>query len=699
MILYIFLFCLAVCVGAYGAFSGSLLSLTIAAILTVVVAEGVRQRLTAQSSGEREESFLTLRRYAGLSLVALAIFVTALATRQAQNNEFDFTPGYLWLAGMVLLLVAGHTHDQWLLYLQGKRDQKRGVTYQFWRIFDRTDWLLVLAITLVALVLRLYRLNDFLPTMHGDEGEMGELALLALYGPASKISPNPLPFFSTAFLDHPTLFHYLQAGALWLFGESLTGLRTLSVVFGALCVPPIYAIGRLGWGRIAAVSASWLLAVSHLHIQYSRIALNNIETVWFVLLFILCMIIIAYGQSKAHTDNSQADPARNQPQWIEGSVTLYLWAGLAMGLSQYFYYGSRLIPILALPLLLFLWVTKRAKVLQIVVMAIATLIAYAPLAAHYSHSLAAFVNRTRGVSIFNAEGMAHTLGPQAVWPRDLPLLFWEQLRRNALFLVQNGDTSSFYLADIPAFDPITVTLFWLGLGVVLTRIRRFYEFSLVIWLGLGIFFAGILTNDAPNGPRLIVAIIPVYLFGGIFLQRLTNLSKQVWPTTGKWTLLLTGALCAAAVFRINFTTYFDRYAQHVPNTMPISMAHDIVKWEDYRTYLFGAPNFYADYGVLRFVARSAERHNANQIDDVELAGANDPTLAGTLIIALPHRLGDLAQVEERYPGGIPEDRFNPYGQLMYAMYRVPNPAWVAPVPTPAADGGNAPVSPLAPPSP
>lgn len=53
-----------------------------------------------------------------------------------------------------------------------------------------------------------------LPPMHGDEGEMGTLALLALHGPNSGISPHPLPLFSTAFLEHPTLFYYVQAGAL-----------------------------------------------------------------------------------------------------------------------------------------------------------------------------------------------------------------------------------------------------------------------------------------------------------------------------------------------------------------------------------------------------------------------------------------------------------------------------------------------------
>ena len=76
--------------------------------------------------------------------------------------------------------------------------------------------------------------------------------------------------------------------------------------------------------------------------------------------------------------------------------------------------------------------------------------------------------------------MAQTLGPQAVWPNDLPLLLWTQVKTNLLFFLNDGDRSAFYLADIPGFDKVTVVLFWLGLGVVVAHVRRFHELALLL---------------------------------------------------------------------------------------------------------------------------------------------------------------------------------------------------------------------------
>ena len=275
----ILLFGIALCAGTYGAL-----------IATLLAASNLFGRLP-HLTFTPQEAVITGKRYGWLLLAALATGTAGLATWQSHQNEFSFTSGYFWVAGMILIMVSSYVYDHELSQRYGLQKGIAEEAVAAKLRFTQVDWFLVGAITAVALVLRLYRLDDFLPTMHGDEGEMGMLALLALHGPASGVSPTPLPLFRTAFLDHPTLFHYLQAGALWLFGESLTGLRTLSAIFGALCVPVVYGIGRIGWGRIAGITASWLLAVSHLHLHYSRIALNNVQSIWFTALFILLMMV------------------------------------------------------------------------------------------------------------------------------------------------------------------------------------------------------------------------------------------------------------------------------------------------------------------------------------------------------------------------------------------------------------------------
>ena len=84
-------------------------------------------------------------------------------------------------------------------------------------------------------------------------------------------------------------------------------LRILSAVFGALCMPLVYLIGRMGWGKIAGFVAAALIAVAHLHIHYSRMALNNIQSVWFAL-FCALMLIAAYEQSQRQRADAAQPP-------------------------------------------------------------------------------------------------------------------------------------------------------------------------------------------------------------------------------------------------------------------------------------------------------------------------------------------------------------------------------------------------------
>lgn len=676
------LFCIALGAGAYGALSGNLIGLVGATVAALLAASNGFGRFPHPTS-TREELIINGRQYGWLLLALLAIFLAGLATWQAQENVYSFVSGYLWLAGIALIAISGHVHDRNLYrrhHARAAQMRQRGAPSSALEQALRPvltltilDWLLVSVITLFALGLRVYQLNDFLPTMHGDEGEMGLLALLALQGPASGLSPSTLPLFSTAFLDHPTLFHYMQAGALWLFGESLNGLRTLSALFGALCVPVVYAIGRIGWGRWAGVAAAWLLAVSHFHIQYSRIALNNIQSVWFTALFVLLMMV-AFAKTvrvEMTEDDERDDDEEATKAWLFAPLVPYAWAGIVVGFSQYFYYGSRIIPVLAIPLVCYLLLRRRMALTQFLMLGVATVIAIAPLVSHYLRNWSAFVNRTRGVSVFTPDGMARVLGPESTWPGDLPLLFWEQVTRNLAFFANHGDKSAFYFAENPAFDPVTVALLWLGFGILLARFYRFHEFALLIWFGLGFLLAGVVTNDSPNGPRLVVITTVIYLIGSVPLQRAFNWAQQIMPTTSKvFAVVIAGAI-AVVTFRTNFTAYFVTYASYTPNMMPISMAYDInTLGQDYTYYLFGAPRFYANYSVLRFISQDTERHNVNVLEDLPSLEEVSDGEKGIVVIALPHRLAELENAAMRFPGGVQEEHFNLVGGLMYVTYQV-----------------------------
>jgi hypothetical protein len=299
------------------------------------------------------------------------------------------------------------------------------------------------------------------------------------------------------------------------------------------------------------------------------------------------------------------------------------------------------------------------------VLFVALVVAFLPLGTYYLNHPPTFFNRMSGVSILRSENYRQELGRNAELPGDLLPLLGVQLERNLNFFVRGGDASSFYLQDIPAFDALTSILFWLGLGAALTRVRRYHELSLLVWFALGLFFAGILTNDAPNGPRLIVMVGSVYLLAGVFLARGARFLQLARRARARW-LLVPAVAGALIVLLVNAQMYFGDYASKSANLAPIMVAREMIKYPQQDAYVLGAPNLYVEHGVIRFVARGVRAHNLPSVDDLPPPGDE-----GLLLIALADHVGDLQTAAAKLPGGQFTSFVDPIGRLVYVSYRIP----------------------------
>ncbi len=572
----------------------------------------------------------------------------------------------LWAASLLLAVITGIIYDRDTVFWRRAREEVR---------WERLDWLIALGLMLVALALRVYLLDRHLPAMHGDEGEMGVLARLALYGPGGDRGPNPLHYFRTAFLDHPNLFHYVQAIGLWVFGDSEWGLKMASVVFGAFCAPLAFAAGRIGWGRTSGIVAGWLLAVSHLNIQFSRIALNNIHSVWFAaLFFVLLMIVYAGGKIRSERRETATDGTADTPHFFpDARLTIFILIGLVVGLSQYFYYGSRLIAVLAVPLLLMLWRERRAAPLYILAAGASSIMAFLPMIDFYIKDFAPFLNRMRGVSVLKQEGIMHVLGPDAIWPNDLPTLLREQIERNVSFFVRAGDASAFYIREIPGFDMITVVLFWLGIGLLFGRWRHFPNRMMAWWFVIGLFLGGVVTNDAPNSPRLLIVALAVYFIASIPFQYLFDAIQSLWPSLHRRTpQALVAILCAVTLY-LNFDLYFVQFARinpMLPLTEIATAMEDHGKSE--RVYLLGDPVLYAEHGVPRFIAKDVPRNNLLNLGDLPTLAADAMAAGqGVYLIVLTPRLADLPAIMQMFPDGLREEHYDHLNRLLFVSYQIP----------------------------
>ena len=131
----------------------------------------------------------------------------------------------------------------------------------------------LLLITLLGLGLRLYRLDA--QSLWYDEGFSVYLARMGL----DEITAR------TAADIQPPLYYYLLHGWIKLWGDGEPALRSLSVLFGVLTVPLMYAVAwQLMRSRLAGLLAALLVAVSPLHVWYGQ------ETRMYTLLTFLCLL-------------------------------------------------------------------------------------------------------------------------------------------------------------------------------------------------------------------------------------------------------------------------------------------------------------------------------------------------------------------------------------------------------------------------
>lgn len=197
-------------------------------------------------------------------LIYVGMLVGALALPLTSNLALQPWPILIiWATGILLFLVGTAT----LGFQIGIREPLAQVVE--WTREAKWELLAVLALTGFAFLCRGIALGNIPHNVHGDEGEMGLLARAVLRGELRE------PFV-TGFLGHPTLWFFMQALALRLFGDTIAGLRMLSALIGALAIPALYVFVRPLYGRAVAILAAILLAFYHFHIHYSRIGLNNI---------------------------------------------------------------------------------------------------------------------------------------------------------------------------------------------------------------------------------------------------------------------------------------------------------------------------------------------------------------------------------------------------------------------------------------
>lgn len=365
-------------------------------------------------------------------------------------------------------------------------------------ISPRTAITALLLIFLLALGLRLFRLDELPFGLWRDEARHGLVALRIAQDPSYR------PVYILDYQVHlPGLGLYPFALAIQLFGPTMWSLRIVTTLAGALTVLPLYAVAaRLSGSRALGLGAALLLATSSWHLSVGRLAFPTIYEPLLSLSAWL-LLLVALAQRATPGPDGAAAPRRLSAglRRLAG-----FGSGVMLGLAAQTYHTGRVMPLAALLLALLLLVqAPQAWRKWLSVMALAALgfaLTTAPLALYALNQPEAFNDRVGKVFLLDSE---HLDG-------QAPLrLLDANLARHLLMFNASGDANGRHHAPLrPLLDIIAALGLLLGLVALLRHgsdwRSRFLAGTLVIGL-----LPGLLAVDAPHAMRTFGAVVPTYL--------------------------------------------------------------------------------------------------------------------------------------------------------------------------------------------
>jgi 4-amino-4-deoxy-L-arabinose transferase-like glycosyltransferase len=493
--------------------------------------------------------------------------------------------------------------------------------------YARWEILALVAITIIALLARALLVDSIPHNFAGDEGEMGMVARDVLNG----VVRDP---FATGWLSHPTLWFFMQALALRVFGDSVFGLRMLSALIGTATVPVLYFFSRPLYGRPIALTAAVLLAVYHMHVHFSRIALNNIVD---PLLVVITFAAFLHGYRNA-------------------APFSFALAGVALGLAQHFYMGARLAPVILFIVLIHQLLLARPRVFavrwQLALMVLGFLLGFGPLLRYFLLHPNDFTARLAVVGIFPSGWVAQR---QAEGASLLQILVFQARGAVGGFLYE-PDHSAFYDPQMPLLDRTSAILFILGLTLVIHRWRRIESALLLAWvLGMAIF-GGMLLLDPPQSARYVIAAPAMCLLIALALTQIMAALRWALPLTQRHVALLgAAAVLLLALWNINF--YFREYTpRDTYGWLNTEVATDIGSYlhrqpDKVFVYFFGPPRMFISNGTVRFIATDVP--GVDMLETISSPDMLPPPPSGRrpIFIFLPERAAELAIVQGRYPTG------------------------------------------------
>jgi 4-amino-4-deoxy-L-arabinose transferase-like glycosyltransferase len=445
--------------------------------------------MIAENAAEREWGPL-LRRTAAVGGVSLALLVGWLAQQRDEASDFSGLL-WLWLIGIAWFLVSCVSPS----LIEGVWQRVRRFGHD-----GRAELAGLAALLLVALLVRAVDLEHIPANLGGDEGEFGLEALAMVDGRLA----NP---FTTRWFFFPSMSFLAWGLSMRVLGDSVAGVRGLSAFIGTASVLTTFLLARELWGRRVGWLAAGLLASGTLHLQYSRLAVNNIAD---SLLVTLSLWLLARGIRKAQAIH-------------------FALAGTVIGVGWYGYFGARLIGIIAAAYVAGRVIAERGFLARhgrmLLTMLVAVVIVVAPLLFHYLESPGAFWGRYQQVSIFGSGWLARE---QVITGRTATDLILQQFWRSFSAFNYTLDPTFWIRDTIPLLDFVSGLLFVIGLLWATAHWLRSANGVLLVWFWLALILGSVMTENPPSNPRMVIIAPALAVLAALGLDWLARVSRRAF---------------------------------------------------------------------------------------------------------------------------------------------------------------------------
>ena len=374
----------------------------------------------------------------------------------------------------------------------------------------RIEAVLLIAIVLIAIIFRFAQFKQVPPGLHYDEAIDAKLA--------QEVHSGAWPIYFEEGWGREPLYHYLVAFALNFVIDPTTALRLVSGVLGLIQLLAAYFLFRSLFGvPTALLGAAWI-AVLFWTVSTSRAGLRNIT-----LTTLATLTALAFWLALGHRRDVKSVPLTSKFQPPTSTFILHpsalILSGLLLGLTLYTYQPSRVVPLIYLVLVVYLFWRERDLIKTnwkaLAMFFVVALIVAAPLIVFLAVHPEAETGRA-----FQTEPI------RAVFKGDFAPIFETAKSTLRMFTFDGGgDPQILYnLPGRPLFIGLGSLLFVIGLLVAVIRFKRPAYAFMLIWL-IVTLLPSMLTAPAPFFYRAIAAQTPVAVMPALATVAIGNLFR------------------------------------------------------------------------------------------------------------------------------------------------------------------------------